>query len=102
MVSLRSNGCSSMGCNMKGRATDEERPDDAVSHFEPQSFAVWIKRSPQNVRDFLRETAIELELKGLDAEHVLDLGAVVARARADLTRGNFGESGGATEPSPPS
>jgi hypothetical protein len=87
---------------MKGRFTDDERRDDSAGHLESQCFAAWIKRSPQNVRDFLRETAVNLELKGLDAEHLLDLDAALARARADLASGNFGESGEATEPSPPS
>jgi hypothetical protein len=74
---------------MKKSSQEDGTPDRHAGTFQADCFAAWVTHSPRNVRTFLIETAVTLELQGLDAEHLLDLEAVVERAKADLASGNF-------------
>ena len=85
---------------MKGRSTDDESSGQDGYNLRSDSFATWIERSPQNVRSFLCETALNLELAGLDAAHAIDLDTLVARAQADLAKGNLEDSNEVKDPSP--
>jgi hypothetical protein len=79
-------------CDMRSDSSDDWSHDQDESRFDPGTFAAWIRMSPQNVLAFLLDVAVTKELQGLDARHLIDLDIVVARAKADLTSGNIGDS----------
>jgi hypothetical protein len=74
---------------MRGRSADDCRTGGSEGPSDRESFAAWIGQSPRNIGAFLRGTALDLELQGLDAGRTFDLEAVIARAREELASGTF-------------
>lgn len=51
---------------------------------EKAAFAAWIKRSPQNLQAYLLHSAIEAELRGLDASGDFDIDTLLAKASTNV------------------
>ena len=74
---------------MKGRSPDDSGSRQNRDARDTELFAAWIEQSADNVKAYLREISITVELQGLDAEHTFDLDTIVAQAKADLAGRNF-------------
>jgi transmembrane sensor len=53
---------------------------------EREAFARWLKESPMNVREFLRTTALDVELGRIDASRFPDIQALIDAACSNIVR----------------
>ena len=61
-----------------------ERVVESGGPEERDAFGAWVKRSPRHLQAYMQHVAVETELRDLDAEHQLNLDALLAQVSSPV------------------